>query len=150
MTDGVRELFWPLLGSWAGSEEQAASPWAPASDARAMITFKLDVADSIVVQDYRQVRADGGELTAHGVFLATPGTTQVRWWLFDSYGQPPETAYGQWQGSELVLTKQTPRGRAGHRFTVVDDQLDYRIELQLNDADPAPFLTGHYRRVSGH
>lgn len=150
MTAGVRDLFGPLLGNWAGSEEQAASPWAPAGSTRAMIVFKLDVADSVVVQDYRQVRADGAEFTAHGVFLLTPGTTDVLWWLFDSYGQPPDAAHGQWRGHELTMTKHTPRGKAKHHFTVADDQLTYTIVLQLGDTAPRTFLTGHYRRISGH
>ena len=68
----LRDLFSTLLGNWTGTEDQAASPWAPATSARAMITFKLDVADTVVVQDYRQVRSDGGEFTAHGVFMADP------------------------------------------------------------------------------
>ncbi len=35
-----------------------------------MITFRYDVGGTVVVQDYRQVRADGAELTGHGVFWA--------------------------------------------------------------------------------
>ena len=65
----LRELFWPLLGNWTGVEQLAAG-----GRARAMITFKLDVADRAVLQDYRQVRDDGAELVGHGVFLADPVT----------------------------------------------------------------------------
>ncbi len=115
-----------------------------------MVIFKLDVGDSVVVQDYRQVRADGAELTAHGVFMITPGSTEVLWWLFDSDGRPPEPASGRWQGPDLVMTKPTPRGRAEHRFTLTDDQLTYQIQLQPGAADPTTFLTGRYRRLSGH
>ena len=64
----LRELFWPLLGNWTGIEQLAAG-----GTARAMITFKLDVADQVVLQDYRQVRDDGAELLGHGVFLGRPG-----------------------------------------------------------------------------
>src|SRR5215210_7462164 len=55
------QLFLPLLGNWTGLEKQEASPWAPATTARASFVFKLDVAGTVVVQDYRQVRADGAE-----------------------------------------------------------------------------------------
>ena len=147
----LRDLFWPLLGNWTGTEEQAASPWAPATTARAMITFKLDVGDTVVLQDYRQVRADGAEFTAHGVFLADPDSDDVRWWLFDSYGQPPVPAVGRWHDGELSLDKHTPRGVAQHRFSVAEDQLRYQIDLQLTGvAAPSVFLTGGYRRISGH
>ena len=43
--------------------------WDPGSTARAMIVFKLDVGDQVVVQDYRQVRADRAEFSGHGVFM---------------------------------------------------------------------------------
>lgn len=133
-------------------EEQAASPWAPATPARAMITFKLDVGDTVVLQDYRQVRADGGEFTGHGVFMSVdPDVDSVRWWFFDSYGQPPEPANGGWQAGELTVSKETPRGVARHRFSVLEDRLRYAIEVRLGDAAAfSPFLTGTYRRISGH
>ncbi|HEY5821126.1 MAG TPA: DUF1579 domain-containing protein, partial [Propionibacteriaceae bacterium] len=147
----LREAFWPLLGNWTGVEEQAASPWAPASSARAMVTFKLDVGDAVVVQDYRQVRADGAEFSAHGVFMLDPAGAPILWWLFDSAGQPPAVAEGEWSSSTLTLTKHTPRGAAWHRFTVDGDELAYAIEIQLGE-DPvrSRFLTGRYRRISGH
>lgn len=148
----LRELFWPLLGSWTGTEEQAESPWAPAGAARAMVVFKLDVADRVVLQDYRQVRADGAEFTAHGVFLLTDADrSTVGWWLFDSYGEPPVPATGGWSDGELVLEKSTARGVARHTFAVAADRLTYRIETRLGDApDFTDFLTGTYARISGH
>jgi hypothetical protein len=77
---GLRELFLPMLGNWTGVEQQAASAWGPATTARAMIVFKLDVGDQVVVQDYRQVRADHGEFSGHGVFMIdkTDVTSQLR------------------------------------------------------------------------
>lgn len=147
----LRELFWPLLGNWAGNEEQAESPWGPAAAARAMQVFKLDVADQAVLQDYRQVRSDGAEFTGHGVFLREPEDGGVLWWLFDSTGIPPEAASGAWVGRTLTCTRQSPRGRATHRFEVIaDDLLHYAVEVTLPGAEPAPFLTGRYRRISGH
>ena len=147
----MEEAFAPLLGSWTGLEEQSASVWAPASSARAAITFKLDVGGTAVVQDYRQVRPDGQEFLGHGVFLVEPATERVLWWLFDSYGHPPEPAGGGWAGAVLTLTKETPRGVARHRFAADDDRLDYRIEVAPDPGSEAvPFLRGRYRRVSGH
>src|SRR6185312_14195018 len=136
----LRELFLPLLGNWTGIEQQAASPWATATSARAMIVFKLDVGGQVVLQDYRQVRADAEEFSGHGVFMidnaevispATP--TPILWWFFDSCGYPPQPAHGGWQNAELIMHKTTPRGTAEHRFAIADDQLNYRIRLRLND-----------------
>src|SRR3954454_17456665 len=155
---GLRELFLPLLGNWTGIEQQAASPWAPATSARAMIVFKLDVRDLVVVQDYRQVRADGEEFSGHGVFMidradgmSPVARLPILWWFFDSYGYPPQPAHGGWQDGELIMQKTTPRGTAEHRFAIADDQLSYRIRLGLDDtAELEDFLSGRYRRISGH
>jgi hypothetical protein len=155
---GLRELFLPLLGNWTGLEQQAASPLAPATTARAMIVFKLDVGDQVVLQDYRQVRADYEEFSGHGVFMidnadaVSPITpTPILWWFFDSYGYPPLPAHGGWHDGELIMQKTTPRGVAEHRLGVVDDQLSYRIRLRLDDtAEMEDFLNGTYRRISGH
>jgi hypothetical protein len=147
----MAQLFLPLLGTWTGLEKHEASPRAPATSARASFSFKLDVAATVVVQDYRQVRADGAELLGHGVFLAEPGTERVLWWFFDSDAQPPVPAPGAWHGPELVCERVADRGRAQHRFRAVDDRLDYRVLLRLGDTEAwSPFLTGTYRRISGH
>jgi hypothetical protein len=155
---GLRELFLPLLGNWTGVERQAASPWSPATGARAMIVFKMDVGDQVVVQDYRQVRADYEEFSGHGVFMidnadvASPARpTPILWWFFDSYGYPPQPAHGGWQNGELIMLKTTPRGAAEHRLAVTEDQLSYRIRLRVDDsAEIEDFLSGTYRRISGH
>jgi hypothetical protein len=147
----VGDQFWDLLGSWTGVEEQSASVWAPAARTRAALTFKLDLAGTAVVQDYRQVRDDGGELLAHGVFLADetePGA--VLWWLFDSVGHAPEPAHGRWAAQTLELTRTTPRGSAHHRFGLAGDRLSYAIDVALTGQEATPFLRGRYERVSGH
>ena len=126
----LRELFWPLLGNWTGVEQLTGG-----GAARAMITFKLDVADRLVLQDYRQVRADGGELAGHGVFLVDPVTGDVLWWFFDSSGRPPTPLRGLHIGRELVLGPNRE-----HRFWISDDQLHRR----------SPGLSGIYHPVSGH
>ncbi|HEY0239765.1 MAG TPA: DUF1579 domain-containing protein [Friedmanniella sp.] len=168
----LAEQFWDLLGSWTGVEEQSASPWSSASSARAALTFKLDLAGTAVLQDYRQVRAEGQprerrraelggasggsspdttEFLAHGVFLADGSTSgAVWWWLFDSVGNAPDPAPGVWDGPVLALTKTTPRGSAHHRFELAGDRLTYAIDLALTGQEPVSFLRGRYQRISGH
>ena len=146
----LRERFGQLLGNWTGIEEHAGSPSAPWSSARAAMIFKIDVADLVVVQDYRRVRTDGQEYLAHGVFMIDSGTGGLRWWLFDSDGQPPAVAEGGWQDGEMILQKASPQGLARHRFSVADDRLSYRISIQQGDAGEQDILTGSYRRISGH
>jgi hypothetical protein len=127
----LRELFWPLLGNWTGIEQLA-----DAGTARAMITFKLDVADRVVLQDYRQVRENGAELSGHGVFQVDPVTDELLWWFFDSSGTPPIPLRGAWTDGQLVLGPNSE-----HRFWISDDD-------QLNRRSPRLF--GSYRRISGH
>ena len=126
----LRELFWPLLGNWTGVEQLTEG-----GTARAMITLKLDVADRVVLQDYRQVREDGAELTGHGVFLVDPVTPDLLWWFFDSSGMPPTPLRGLQTDHGLVLGPHQE-----HRFWIEDGQL-HRI---------APGLAGRYTRISGH
>jgi hypothetical protein len=155
---GLRELFMPLLGNWTGIEHQAASSWAPATTARAMIVFKLDVSDQVVLQDYRQVSAEQAEFTGHGVFLidsadamSPASRTPILWWFFDSYGYPPEPAHGCWQDGELIMIKITARGMAEHRFAAAEGQLSYRVRVKIDEAAGwDDFLSGSYRRISGH
>jgi hypothetical protein len=154
----LRELFLPMLGNWTGVEQLAASPLAPATTARAMIVFKLDVVDQVVVHDYRQVRADHAEFSGHGVFMidrtgVISATQQepILWWFFDSEGYPPQPAHGGWHDGELILEKITPGGTAEHRFAVADGQLSYRIRVRPGQAgELQDFLSGTYRRFSGH
>jgi hypothetical protein len=155
---GLRELFLPVLGNWTGVEQQAASPWAPATTARAMIVFKLDVSDQVVLQDYRHVDAEHAEFCGHGVFMidsadvmSPANQTPILWWFFDSYGYPPEAAHGGWQGGELIMHKITARGVAEHRFAVAEGQLGYRIRVKFGAAGEwEDFLSGRYQRISGH
>jgi hypothetical protein len=126
----LRELFWPLLGNWTGVEQLSAG-----GTARTMMTFKLDVADHVVLQDYRQVRDNGAELTGHGVFLIDPVTFDLLWWIFDSSGIPPTPLRGLRIDHELVLGPHRE-----HRFWIENDQL----------RRTSPGLDGTYRRISGH
>ena len=146
---GVLEVFAPLFGHWQGLEELSASPWGGAGTARAALTFRAEIGGAAVVNDYRQVRDDGSEFLAHGVFLVDPAAG-VSWWLFDSYALPPEPATGGWCDGELVLSKTTPRGRAEHRFGLDGDVLTYAIDVTLGDSGPQPFLRGRYGALSGH
>lgn len=145
----VVETFAPLFGHWQGSEEQCASPWGPATTARAIISFRAEIGGAAMVNDYRQVRADGTEFYGHGVFLVDEAA-QVSAWLFDSYGFPPVPATGGWQNGELVLTKITDRGRARHTFGIDGDDLTYAIDTAPPDGDLEPFLRGRYQALSTH
>lgn len=148
---GVAELLWDLLGNWQGVEEQLPSPFAAAARTRAMMTFKQDLAGTAVVQDYRQVRDDGAEFSAHGVLLADPGTdAAVLWWLFDTTAQVPGAARGTWFDGRLALERSSPRGSAHHLFELDGERLSYAIDLELADQPRTPFLRGRYQRISGH
>ena len=147
----VAELLWDLLGNWQGVEEQSASPFAAGARTRAMMTFKQDLGGTAVVQDYRQVRDDGDELSAHGVLLAdATADAAVLWWLFDTMAQVPEPARGTWDGGRLALVRTSPRGSAHHVFELDGERLTYAIDLELGDRPRTPFLRGRYQRVSGH
>ncbi len=146
----VIEVFAPLFGHWQGVEEQSASPWGPATTARAILSFRAEVGGSAMVSDYRQVRADGSEFYAHGVFLIDPAL-EVSWWLFDSYAEPPAVATGGWRDGELVLSKASEQGRAVHRFGIDGEELTYAIDIAVpDDSDLTPFLRGRYRAISTH
>ena len=143
------EVFAPLFGHWQGSEEQYASPWSTAGPARAMMSFRAEIGGAAVVNDYRQVRADGSEFSAHGVFLVDDALT-ISWWLFDSIGSPPVPATGGWAAGELTLTKITERGTASHRFAIDGDELTYAIDVGASPDSRQPFLRGRYRAISSH
>jgi hypothetical protein len=145
---GVLEVFAPMFGHWQGSEELSASPWGRAGTARAALSFRAEIGGVAVVNDYRQVRDDGSEFLAHGVFLVDD--SRVSWWLFDSYAYPPVPATGGWSDGELVLTKTTERGTAVHRFGLDGDNLRYAIDTATGDREPEPFLRGHYRAIATH
>lgn len=105
----------------------------------------------MVVQDYRQVRADGVELTGPGVFLVEPSTDQLLWWLFDSAAQVPLPAVGTGTDGELVLERTTAPGSARHRLRTDGDRLDHTISARPHDRrEHQPFLTGTYRRLTNH
>ena len=145
----VLEVFAPLFGHWQGSEDQHPSPWGAGGPARAALSFRAEVGGAAMVNDYRQVRADGSEFYGHGVFLVDESLT-VSWWLFDSFGQPPAPAVGGWQDGALVLTKTTERGTASHRFGLDGDDLTYAIDVAPADGELRPFLRGRYQAVSTH
>ena len=146
------ELFEPLLGQWQGVEQHTLAAGADAGPARAMLVLKLDLAGTAVLQDYRRVRDDGAEFTAHGVFLVTEPPAGLGWWRFDSDGGPPTTASGGRVDDELVFSARTPEGTVTHRFRIDDaGRLINRVDLDRTDrADPEPLMVGAYQRISGH
>ena len=147
----MAERFGSLLGTWTGLEKLDASPWGPATTARASLVLRLDVEATVVVEDYRQVRADGGELTGHGVYLVEPGTDRLLWWFFDSDAQVPIPAAGRGLDGELVLERTTASGTTRHRLRADGDRLDHSITVRLDGSgEHVPVLTGTYRRLTGH
>ena len=139
--------FLPLLGTWTGLERLDAAPGTAPTTARASLVLRLDVASTVVVQDYRQVRDDGAELSAHGVFQAGPGPAEVRWWLFDSTGRPPVVATGWWEEDALVLEQPGRR----HRLRAAGDLFEQQVSTATGpDGSWRTVLTGSYRRISGH
>ena len=139
--------FLPLLGTWTGLERLDGAPGTAPTTARASLVLRLDVASTVVVWDYRQVRENGGELSAHGIFQAGPGPAQVRWWLFDSTGRPPVVATGWWEQEDLVLEQPGRR----HRLRAAGDLFEQVVSTRTGpDGAWQPALTGSYRRMSGH
>ena len=115
-----------------------------------MMILKLDLADTVVLQEYRHVREDGGELAGHGIFQAA-GPDEIAWWFFDSNAGPPITALGRWRDDALTVIRPTPTGTAQHEFSVRDDHLHCRITHQGTGGGEAQlFLTARYERISGH
>jgi hypothetical protein len=139
-----------FAGDWTGTEDLAASPWAPASTARADCEYRLALNGFALVQQYRQRREDGSEFLGHNIFTVDPQTGETLWYGFDSYGFPPESpARGGWDGATLVLDKKTPRGVARHRLTPDGDTLTHEIDVKLGeDREFSPFLRARYTRVN--
>ena len=116
--------FLPLLGTWTGLERLPVEA-GEAVTARASLVLRLDLGGTAVLQDYRQVRSDGVELTAHGVFRAA-GSEQVDWWLFDSTAALPARATGRFADGGLVLEGEDRR----HRFRGQADDLEQQVDLR--------------------
>lgn len=137
-----------FAGDWTGTEELAASPWAPASKARATCRYRLALNGFALLQDYRQHREDGREFLGHNVFTVDPRTGETLWYGFDSYGFPPESAArGDWAGATLTLEKKTARGVARHRLTPDGTVLTHEIDVRMGEADDfSPFLRARYTR----
>jgi hypothetical protein len=140
-----------FVGDWTGTEELAASAWAPASTARAECDYRLTLNGFALIQQYRQHREDGSEFLGHNVFTADPQTGETLWYGFDSYGFPPESpARGDWTGTTLILEKKTARGVARHRLTPDGDTLTHEIDVRMGeDHEFSPFLRAWYTRKTG-
>ncbi|MEV7093419.1 DUF1579 family protein [Amycolatopsis sp. NPDC051045] len=137
-----------FVGGWTGTEELAASPWAPASTAHADCEYRLALNGFAVLQHYRQRREDGAEFLGHNVFTVDPDTGETLWYGFDSYGFPPESpARGSWTGATLTLEKKTARGAARHRLTPEGATLTHEIDVRMGENDAfSPFLRARYTR----
>ena len=133
----------PLLGTWTGLERLSAADGATTT-ARASLVLRLDVGGTAVVADYRSVRADGAELSAHGVLRVT-GPEEVTGWLFDSAGGAPAVLTGRLDDAGLELHGHGRR----HRLRGAGDTLEQEV-ARSGDGGWSPRLEGRYRRLSGH
>ena len=145
----LREELMALLGNWSGTEQLTPLD-GPVTSARAMFVAKLDVADRVVLLDYRQVAAGGGEYSGHGVFTEDRESRDICWWFFDSTGSAPTIARGRRSGNGLVLVADDDGRRVEHRFAVEGDELSYAILISDEDQPAVSVLNGRYRRISGH
>jgi len=136
-----------LLGEWNGDEVLSPSPWGPGGAARGRFAFKSGLDGMALLQDYEEEKDGRVVFRGHGVFLIEPGSNDVLWWWFDSFGFPPEVARGRWDGDVLNLEKSTPRGEGRYRFDLSDGTLGFAIENRFQgQADFAPFMHGRYTR----
>ncbi|MEV0071691.1 MULTISPECIES: DUF1579 family protein [unclassified Amycolatopsis] len=145
----AHEALGALVGDWAGVEELAASPWAPAATAKATASYRAALDGFAVVQEYVQTREDGSNFLGHNVFTVDPATQETLWYGFDSYGFPPgEPGRGGWREGTLHLEKRTPRGVAWHRLQPEGDTLIHEIDVKMGDAaEFSPFLRARYART---
>ena len=101
-----------------------------------------------MIQEYIEQKDSKIVFRGHGVFTIDPQTKEVLWYLFDSYGFPPESpARGRFEGGVLTLTRVTARGSNRYVYKLTPDEFEFSIELKLaSDADFKPFMTGEYAR----
>jgi hypothetical protein len=131
-----------LVGDWAGEEQLAASPWAPAGTATGRLAVRRVLAGTALALEYAEERDGAVVLTGSGVLDA--GT--LAWWWFDSLGARPQApGRGTWADGALVLERVTPRGT--NRTTLRRDgaTLEQRIAVRLAGADDfAELIVGRY------
>lgn len=148
MITPAHERLATLAGCWCGSEDRAASPWAPGGRAEATLELRLAAGRFVLVEDYAS-RFDGRpDLSGHGVFSVEPGTEEVLWHWFDSIGFPAvEPARGRWADDRLVLERDSPRGANRTTWFLDGDELRQVVEFRAPGADDfSELLDGRYRR----
>jgi len=145
----AHERLAALAGDWHGAEALAASPWAPAGEAAARLSFAVVAGGFALAQDYVEERDGAVAVSGHGVFAVALDGETVLWWWFDSFGYPPaEPSSGRWEGERLVLVKQTPRGTNRTTFALAGDTLTQRIEVRFPEVEEfAPLVDGSYARA---
>ena len=139
----LREELIALLGNWSGTEQLTPLD-GPVTTARAMLVAKLDVADRVVLLDYRQVAAGGAEYSGHGVFTEDRDSADICWWFFDSTGSAPTIARGRRSGNGLVLvaddrpTRRVPVRGGRRRAQLRDPDQRQRPARRLDPERPLP------------
>ncbi|HEX8123730.1 MAG TPA: hypothetical protein VF549_20940 [Solirubrobacteraceae bacterium] len=135
----------PLLGSWSGEEQLAATPWTTAGLAAATIEF-TEAPAGAVLQRYRQVRDEQETLAGLGILDLSDGNIRHFWW--DSLGQQPDgPAIGRATDGEIVVERTSARGTNRTRMVVDRDRLVYEVAFAPPGQEPQVVVSGRYRRA---
>lgn len=138
-----------LLGDFEGSSHVHPSQWAPEGVGRARVRAALHVDGLVLVQEEEVTGEDVQPFTSVTVFMADPSTGQVLLYPFDSIGFPPESpARGGWRDGELVLERESPRGRARSTYRPTATGYQWRKTFRASPEQPwSTVVDGELRRV---
>ena len=134
MTATITNHLTPLVGSWTGTENIAASKWGPGGTAIATLSSRLDLGGRVLIQDYSAERDGKRWLSAHAVFVFDEPTSAYSLFWFDSLGSTPaQPAAGRWNGETLSFLRVSPRGQTRHVYTFLsDDRYALRLESSFD------------------
>lgn len=143
------DLLSTLVGDWAGSGYVEPNPWGPSGATTCTWRFRLGHGDRHLVGDFVDVRDGGFRFEAHTVLTVDPGTDEMLWFWFDSYGFPPLQPYrGRWLGAELDVEKHTPRGVGRVRLVLDGGMLDLAVASRAHDTESFfDVMRGRFARV---
>jgi hypothetical protein len=146
VTDAHKMLA-KLVGNWVGSEMIQPGPMGPGGPAEGEVTNTLAIGGFAVVQQYTQRKNGEVAFTGHGVFAFSPADNcyTMHWW--DSFGFPPSTFRGTFDGDVLTLTasEQGQHTRASWNLSSPDRNV-FRMEVSPDGSTWYPFIDGTYTR----
>jgi hypothetical protein len=144
----AHEAMRVMLGTWAGEERMAPSPWAPGGGVRtARVVNVSGLGGFAVIQDYVQEGERGAPgFVGHAVIThdARAGEYVMHW--FDSFS--PSEFRGGIKDGAFVLTSRSPQGlvRSTWRFDG-DHAYEFKMETSVDGSTWAPMMDGAYRKV---